>query len=74
MKSTSQLKIGERVRLFDFGKTPPAYRRSLLALGITRGTQIIVKRVAPLGCPIEVEVLGAAIALRKNEAQYLLWE
>lgn len=74
MKSTAQLKVGDIVRLLDFGKTDPAYRRSLLALGITRGTQIVVKRVAPLGCPIEIEVLGAAIALRKNEAQHLLWE
>lgn len=74
MKSTDQLQVGEKVRLLDFGNTTPGYRRNLLALGLTLGTEVMVKRVAPLGCPIEIEVLGAAIALRKNEAEHLLWE
>lgn len=74
MKTTEQLKKGDKVRLIDFGKTAPNYRQLLLSLGINRGSQVTVKRVAPLGCPIEIEVLSVCIALRKDEARYLLWE
>ncbi len=74
MKRTEQLRKGDKVRLLDFGKTTAIYRHSLLSLGITRGTQVTVSRVAPLGCPIQIEVLGVSLALRKNEAKDLLWE
>lgn len=65
---------GDKIRLLDFGKTPLQYRRRLLALGITRGIGLAVTRIAPLGCPIQVEVRGTMLALRKNEAEYLIWE
>ncbi len=65
---------GDRVRLIDFGQTDVIYRQKLLSLGITRGVEIQVIRVAPLGCPIQVEVRGTSVALRKNEACYLQWE
>lgn len=74
MKSTAELNCGDMVCLVDFGSTSLAYRRILLSLGITKGVKIIVKRVAPFGCPIQIEVLGVSIALRKNEARYLQWE
>ena len=74
MKTTDQLKKGDKLRLIDFGKTAPNYRHLLLSLGINRGSQVTVKRIAPLGCPIEIEVLSVCIALRKDEARYLLWE
>ena len=65
---------GDKIRLLDFGKTNLQYRRRLLALGITRGVTLSIARLAPLGCPIQVEVRGTTLALRKDEAQHLVWE
>ena len=65
---------GDRVRLVDFGQTDVLYRRRLLSLGITRGVALFVVRVAPLGCPVQVEVRGTSLTLRKEEACHLQWE
>ena len=65
---------GDRVRLVDFGQTNPLYRRRLLSLGVTRGVALLVVRVAPLGCPVQVEVRGTSLTLRKEEAFHLQWE
>lgn len=45
-----------------------AIRRRLMDMGITKGTKISVRRVAPLGDPIEVTVRGYELSLRKDEA------
>lgn len=74
MLSTSDLKAGFRVRLIDFGLTDMAYRQKLLSCGMTRGTEVQVIRIAPFGCPVQMEVRGTSIALRFNEARHLLWE
>lgn len=70
----TELVKGDRVRLIDFGETDLLYRRRLLSLGITRGVELAVVRVAPLGCPIQVEVRGTSLTLRKEEAAHLEWE
>ena len=66
--------VGDRVRLINFGQTDLIYRRRLLSLGITRGVELVVVRFAPLGCPVQVEVRGTSLALRKEEARPLEWE
>lgn len=65
---------GDRIRLVGFGKTDCTYRRRLLSLGLTRGTELLVVRKAPLGCPIQVEVRGTSLTLRLEEAAQLNWE
>lgn len=70
----SRLVQGDRVRLIDFGQTDAIYRRRLLSLGLTRGTEIEIIRIAPLGCPVQIEVRGTSLALRKEEACHLAWE
>lgn len=72
--NTTDLQPGFRVRLIDFGLTPTLYRQKLLSFGITRGVELLIVRIAPLGCPIQIEVRGASLALRKEEACYLQWE
>lgn len=74
MITIHQLSQGDRVRLIGFGQTAPFYRQRLLSLGVTRGVELDVVRVAPLGCPVQVEVRGTSLALRKEEARYLEWE
>ena len=65
---------GERARLIDFGDTAKDYRSYLMAFGITKGTEIMIIRKAPFGCPIQITVRSTPIALRKQEARYLQWE
>ena len=74
MITIHDLSQGDRVRLLGFGQTDMSYRRRLLSLGVTRGVELLVMRVAPLGCPIQVLVRGTSLALRKEEACYLEWE
>lgn len=74
MIKITDLLPGDRVRLIDFGQTDVLYRRKLLSLGITCGVELLVRRSAPLGCPIQVEVRGTSLTLRKEEASYLQLE
>ncbi len=69
-----EFKSGQRARLLEYGSTCAVYRRKLLAFGLTKGIEITVIRVAPMGCPIEIEVLGTCIALRKEDSMQLKWE
>ncbi|WP_419421205.1 FeoA family protein [Legionella sp. D16C41] len=71
---TDDLSKGDQVRLVNFGETDLIFRRRLLSLGITRGVVIKVVRVAPLGCPLQIEIRGTSITLRKEEAAKLEWE
>ncbi|TAL58281.1 MAG: ferrous iron transport protein A [Legionella sp.] len=70
----SDLVCGDRVRLIDFGATDQQYRRRLLSLGVTSGVEFSVIRIAPLGCPVQIEVRGTFLTLRKEEAGQLLLE
>ena len=74
MTHLSELKPGDVVRLIDFGATQSQYRQKLLSLGITRGVSFVVVRKAPLGCPLQIEVRGTSLALRKEEASQLVLE
>ena len=46
-----------------------AYKRRIMDMGITKGTQIFVRKVAPLGDPVEITVRGYELSVRKNDAQ-----
>ena len=74
MIKITDLVPGDTVRLVNFGKTDDVYRRRLLSLGITRGVELQVVRVAPLGCPLQIEVRGTSLTLRKEEACHLQLE
>ena len=74
MLTITDLVQGDRVRLIDFGATELQYRRKLLSLGLTRGAELSIIRIAPLGCPVQVELRGTALALRKEDASHLRWE
>ncbi len=51
-----------------------ATRRRIMDMGITRGAQVFVRKVAPLGDPIEVTVRGYELSLRKADAEKILVE
>lgn len=72
--SMKQLRPGESARVTGFNKAEPVYRRKLMAMGLTRGTEFQVLRVAPLGCPVAISVRGTILSLRLSEASTLQLE
>ena len=70
MKTLKQVKIGgtaKVIRLHGEG----ALRRRIMDMGITRGVEVYVRKVAPLGDPIEVMVRGYELSLRKDDADMI---
>ena len=70
MKTLRDVKIGETVnvvRLHGEG----AVRRRIMDMGITKGTPVFVRKVAPLGDPIEVTVRNYELSLRKADAEMI---
>lgn len=49
-----------------------ALRRRIMDMGITRGTTVLVRKVAPLGDPIEITVRGYELSIRKSDAEQIL--
>ena len=75
MKGTLQeMAVGETGVVSGYAKGISAYREKLLAMGLTRGTEFTVQRIAPLGDPVEIQVRGFSLSLRKDEASALLVE
>ena len=71
MTTTNELKVGARAKVAGFTDTGRGYRRKLLTMGLTPGTEIAIARVAPMGDPVEVRVRGFSLSLRKEEAAAL---
>jgi len=68
------LTVGDQGKIVGFDKTGKAYRKRLLAMGLTPGTEFTITRFAPLGDPVEIKIRGFSLTLRKNEASVLLIE
>ena len=67
-KRLSDLKPGESGTVIKV-EGDRAIRRRMVDMGLVNGTDVLVKRVAPLGDPIEFVVRGYSLSLRKSEAQ-----
>ncbi|MEA5419999.1 FeoA family protein [Spirulina sp. CCNP1310] len=65
------LAIGQSGRILSYETSHRAYREKLLSMGLTPGTPITITRQAPMGDPIEIEVRGFKLSLRKSEAAAL---
>jgi len=65
------LKAGDKAIVTGFLKGKTSYRKKLLAMGITPGTLLEVVRMAPLGDPVEIQVRGYLISLRREEASLI---
>lgn len=72
-KTLKQVKCGETVTVQKLQGEGPAKRR-IMDMGITKGTSIFVRKVAPLGDPVEVTVRGYELSLRKADADMILVE
>ncbi len=49
-----------------------AYKRRIMDMGITKGTSLYIRKVAPLGDPVEITVRGYELSVRKNDAECVL--
>ena len=67
MKSLRDIPIGGSARVVKL-HGEGAVKRRIMDMGITKGTEILVRKVAPLGDPIEVTVRGYELSLRKEDA------
>ncbi len=67
MKTLSNAGIGATVKVVKLSGEG-AVRRRIMDMGITKGTEIYVRKVAPLGDPIEVTVRGYELTIRKADA------
>jgi ferrous iron transport protein A len=65
------LGVGDRGKVIGYAEGDRNYRRKLLAMGLTPGTEFHITRYAPLGDPIAIQVRGFALSLRKDEAAAL---
>jgi ferrous iron transport protein A len=65
------LAVGQSGHIVGYESTHRAYREKLLSMGLTPGTHFTVTRQAPMGDPIEIEVRGYKLSLRKGEAEAL---
>ena len=70
MKTLRDAKIGETVKVVKL-RGEGAIKRRIMDMGITKGTDVYVRKVAPLGDPVEVTVRGYELSLRKADAEMI---
>lgn len=70
MKTLKECRPGDRVTVVNV-KGTGATRRRILDMGVTRGISILVRKVAPLGDPMEINLRGFELTLRKKEAEMI---
>ena len=70
MKTLRQVKVGETVTVVKL-HGEGAVKRRTMDMGITKGVQVYVRKVAPLGDPVEVNVRGYELSIRKNDAEMI---
>ena len=73
MKTLKEVKVGDTVKVVKLTGEGPVKRR-IMDMGITKGIEVYVRKVAPLGDPIEVMVRGYELSLRKADAEMIVVE
>ena len=70
MKTLAETCVGETVKVLKLHGEGPTKRR-IMDMGITRGTEIYMRKAAPLGDPVELTVRGYELSLRKKDAELI---
>ena len=63
----SDLKVGQKAKVLKLNETNKAIRRHLLDLGVTRDTIVTIKKIAPMGDPIDISLRDYELCLCKND-------
>jgi len=71
MQTLKETKCGQTVKVAAITGTG-AVKRRIMDMGITKGIEVYVRKVAPLGDPVEVTVRGYELSLRKADAELIL--
>ena len=70
MKTLREVKVGETatvVKLHGEGAT----KRRIMDMGLTKGTEVYIRKVAPLGDPVEITIRGYVLSIRKADAELI---
>jgi ferrous iron transport protein A len=70
MKTLRQVQVGETVKVVKL-HGEGAVKRRIMDMGVTKGVQIYVRKVAPLGDPIEINVRDYELSIRKEDAEMI---
>ena len=70
VNTLKNVKVGRRVRVVKV-RGEGAVKRRIMDMGLTKGVEIYVRKVAPLGDPIEINVRGYELSLRKADAEMI---
>ena len=70
MKTLKETSVGETVKVVKLNGSGPVKRR-IMDMGITKGIEVFVRKVAPLGDPIELTVRGYELSLRRADAELI---
>ena len=70
MKTLKEANVGDTVKVVKLHGDGPLKRR-VMDMGITKGVEIYVRQVAPLGDPVEVTVRGYELSLRRDDAEII---
>ena len=70
MKTLREAKIGDVVKVIKL-HGEGAVKRRIMDMGITKGVEVYIRKVAPLGDPVEVTVRGYELSLRKADAEMI---
>ena len=62
-----EVQVGSKVRVLSIDGDG-AYKRRIMDMGITKGTELYIRKVAPLGDPVEITVRGYELSVRKGDA------
>ena len=68
MKTLKEVKVGDTVTIRRLGGEG-AIKRRIMDMGLTKGTEVYVRKVAPLGDPMELTVRGYELSVRKSDAE-----
>ncbi len=70
MKTLRQAKVGDTARVVKL-HGEGATKRRIMDMGLTRGVEVYIRKVAPLGDPVEVTVRGYELSIRKADAEMI---
>ena len=70
MKTLKEAKVGDNVKVVKL-HGEGAVKRRIMDMGLTKGVEVYVRKVAPLGDPVEVTVRGYELSLRKADAEMI---
>ena len=63
----SDLVVGQKAKVLKLNEDDKAIRRHLLDMGVTRGVEIIIKKIAPMGDPIDISLRDYELCIRKED-------